>query len=135
MTPTPNRGVLIDPTTAAKLLDVPEGVLRDAAAHQLIPAVLLDHGEVAGFTLDQLATIREHRAAPKPAAESACCIDEDSDGRRLWCRACAARYLALASKTLANHHSNGTGPKMRGRAGVPRYRKSDLDQWAGSSAA
>lgn len=134
MNPTPNQGSLISAHTAANLLDVPEDVLRDASTHQLIPAVVLD-GCVAGFTLDQLATIRGQGAAPKPPAESKCCIDQDLDGRRLWCRSCAAKYLALAPKTLANHHSNGSGPTVRGRQGAPRYRKADLDAWADDAAA
>lgn len=59
------------------------------------------------------------------------CLAADPDGRRLWCRACAAAYLGLTSKTLANwSYEASPGPIVRGRKGVPRYQKADLDRWA-----
>lgn len=58
------------------------------------------------------------------------CLTADPDGQRLWCRACAAAYLGLTSKTLANWaYEASPGPAVRGRKGTPRYRKSDLNRW------
>lgn len=59
------------------------------------------------------------------------CLMADPEGQRLWCRSCAAAYLGLTAKTLANWaYEASPGPIVRGRKGVPRYRKSDLDRWA-----
>ncbi|MDN5898783.1 MAG: hypothetical protein L0H74_01795 [Brachybacterium sp.] len=59
------------------------------------------------------------------------CLVADPDGHRLWCRTCAADYLGLTSKTLANWaYEASPGPTVRGRKGLPRYRKSDLDRWS-----
>lgn len=59
------------------------------------------------------------------------CLAADPDGRRLWCRACAAAYLGLTSKTLANWaYEASPGPIVRDRKDVPRYQKADLDRWA-----
>lgn len=58
------------------------------------------------------------------------CLVAGPDGKRLWCRACAATYLGLTSKTLANWaYEASPGPTVRGRKGTPRYLKSDLDRW------
>jgi hypothetical protein len=40
----------------------------------------------------------------------------------------ASMYLGIAYRTLANHRTNGTGPKFIKR-GVVYYFKEDLDEW------
>lgn len=63
------------------------------------------------------------------------CLTADPQGQRLWCRSCAAAYLGLQSKTLANwNYEASPGPQVRGRKGTPRYRKSDLDLWTADIA-
>lgn len=58
------------------------------------------------------------------------CLAANPGGQRLWCRTCAADYLGLTSKTLANWaYEASPGPTVRGRKGIPRYLKSDLDRW------
>lgn len=124
----------LDLTAAASLLGVPSEALQAAAEHRLVPASLGKDGACA-FTLDQISAIRDQQTrraqtTEKDAAQG-CCIDKDPDGNRLWCRKCAAEYCALSPKTLANLISLGTGPRVLGRLGAPRYRKADLDEWMG----
>lgn len=124
----PTTGVLAL-ESAASLLGVPADALRTAAEHRLVPATADEAGEYT-FTLDQITAISGRRtSSAQPASAGDCCIDTDPDGLRLRCRKCAAAYCALSPKTLANHVHLGTGPKMSGRSGAPRYRKSDLDDW------
>lgn len=128
---TPATGVL-DLTAAATLLGVPQDALRTAAEHRLVPVTVLDE-DAYTFTVDQITAIRTRQTADPQAvpatADQGCCIDRDPDGARIWCRKCAAAYCGLSPKTLANHVHRGTGPRVLGRLGSPRYRKSDLDEW------
>lgn len=77
------------------------------------------------------AVAESHVDTTKRAHKQGQCLSADPAGRRLWCRPCAAAYLGLASKTLANWaYEASPGPVVRGRKGVPRYQKADLDRWA-----
>lgn len=128
---TPATGAL-DLTAAATLLGVPQDALRTSAQHRLVP-VTLDGEDTYTFTVDQITAIRTRQTTSPQAGAAAdgqgCCIDKDPDGARIWCRKCAAAYCGLSPKTLANHVHRGAGPRVLGRLGSPRYRKSDLDEW------
>ncbi|WP_291793519.1 helix-turn-helix domain-containing protein [Brevibacterium sp.] len=115
---------------AAQFLHVDAELLQDAAHAELIPHLRMDN--IVLFTQEHLTAITN--SGPSPSGETSCCIDTDPHGRRLWCRDCAATYLHLSAKTLANYSSAGTGPAVRGGHGRPRYRKADLDAWVGEAA-
>ncbi len=63
------------------------------------------------------------------------CLKTDFDGKMPWCRACAARYLGVSPKSLANLYSAGEGPRNCGRHGSPRYMRADLDAWMKEGSA
>lgn len=76
-----------------------------------------------------------HPRPTRRAHTEAECITSDPEGIRLWCRSCAAAYLGITAKTLSNWRNVARGPRVLGAAGTPRYRKADLDAWAGAEAA
>jgi len=56
-----------------------------------------------------------------------------------WTRAQAAEYVHMKPKTLANRHSEGTGPKTKklapGKRGTILYRKDWIDEWVANSGS
>lgn len=119
---------------AADALGVETEVLEASAFAHLIPHAV--HGGELCFTETHIAAIRAQGATPIASERTgSCCIDRDPHGMRLWCRDCAAVYLAVASKTLANWSYEQRGPRNVGRKNAPRYRKSDLDEWLECGAA
>lgn len=123
-----HHNAFITTARAADRLGVEESLLSAAAAADLIPHFVIDGAVV--FTSAQLATIEAARTGAEP-----CCRDRDPDGTGFWCRDCAAAYVQMAPRTLANHYSQGTGPQIEGRPYSPRYRKAALDAWMAPEAA
>lgn len=72
---------------------------------------------------------RHEKAVCNQQSDTRCCISLDPYGGRPWCRKCAAEFLSVTAKTLANWNSSGAGPRNIGRPGKPRYMRADLLSW------
>lgn len=125
------------PPTAAAAAAVPGSRYMRVHLDSEPSAGILRPGETHVLHRDAKPRVRPHSATPaartRRSHQHGECLVDDPDGQRLWCRTCAAAYLGITSKTLANWaYEASPGPKVRGRKGAPRYRKSDLDRWSES---